>query len=132
MLDTDDGKKVNVGQITLTGGHAPLDGKLPDVVAHYDNTKSAVMDVSVGEDKHGIWVAGALRPDIDELRLRAIRASSVSGDWRPINGHLELVAVCAVNVPGFPIPRARGGGRSDDGTGRCGSGAVGGAGNPRP
>ena len=107
VMDTEDGKRVNVGQITLTGGHAPLDGKLPDVVAHYDNTKSAVMDVSVGEDKHGIWVAGALRPDIDELRLRAIRASSVSGDWRPINGHLELVAVCAVNVPGFPIPRAR-------------------------
>ena len=107
ILDTDDGNKVNVGQITLTGGHAPLDGRLPDVVAHYDNTKSAVMDVSVGEDRHGIWVAGALRPDIDDLRLRAIRASSVSGDWRPINGHLELVAVCAVNVPGFPIPRAR-------------------------
>src|SRR5690606_1868713 len=34
-----------------------------------------------------------------------IRASAVSGDWRPINGRLELVAVCAVNCPGFPIPR---------------------------
>ena len=47
------------------------------------------------------------RPDVDESRLRAIRASSVSGDWRPINGGLELVAISAVNVPGIPIPPAR-------------------------
>jgi hypothetical protein len=65
------------------------------------------MDVAAGEDKHGIWVSGALRPDVTEEQLRSIRASSVSGDWRPINGKLELVAVCAVNAPGFPIPRAR-------------------------
>ena len=44
---------------------------------------------------------------MDDVQLRAIRAASVSGDWRPINGNLELVAVCAVNVPGFPIPRTR-------------------------
>jgi hypothetical protein len=106
-LETAEGKRVNVGQITLSGGHAPLEASVADAVAHYDNTNSAVMDVAVGEDKIGVWVAGALRPDIDEVKLRAIRASSVSGDWRPINGGLELVAVCAVNVPGFPIPRAR-------------------------
>lgn len=106
-LETDTGKMVNVGQITLAGGHAALDASVAEAVAHYDNTKSAVMDVAVGEDRHGIWVAGSLRPDVDEGSLRSIRASSVSGDWRPINGNLELVAVCAVNVPGFPIPRAR-------------------------
>lgn len=106
-LETAEGTRVNVGQITLVGGHAPLEASVPEAVAHYDNTQSAVMDVAVGEDKIGVWVAGSLRPDIDEVRLRAIRASSVSGDWRPINGGLELVAVCAVNVPGFPIPRAR-------------------------
>lgn len=103
----DDGAMINVGQITLAGGHAPLEASVAEAVAHYDNTRSAIMDVAVGEDKHGIWVAGALRPDVNDLQLRAIRASSVSGDWRPINGNLELVAVCAVNVPGFPIPRAR-------------------------
>ncbi len=106
-LETDDDKMVNVGQITLAGGHAALDASVADAVAHYDNTDSAVMDVAVGEDRHGIWVAGALRPGLPEADLRSIRASSVSGDWRPINGNLELVAVCAVNVPGFPIPRAR-------------------------
>ena len=107
LLETLEGDRVNVGQITLTGGHANLNDSVANAVAHYDNTLSAVMDVSVGEDKHGIWVAGALRPDVDDLKLRSIRASSVSGDWRPINGNLELVAVCAVNVPGFPIPRAK-------------------------
>lgn len=106
-LECDDGTHVNVGQITLAGGHASIEASVAETVAHYDNTRSAVMDVAVGEDRHGIWVAGALRPDVDDLQLRAVRASSVSGDWRPINGNLELVAVCSVNVPGFPIPRAR-------------------------
>jgi hypothetical protein len=106
-LETQEGTLVNVGQITLTGGHAPLEASVAEAVAHYDNTQSAFADVAVGEDKHGIWVAGALRPTVDDNSLRAIRASSVSGDWRPINGSLEMVAVCAVNVPGFPIPRAR-------------------------
>jgi hypothetical protein len=107
VLETAEGKMVNVGQITLAGGHASLEASVADVVAHYDNTQSGVMDVAIGEDDHGIWVAGALRPDVDDVKLRTIRASSVSGDWRPINGNLELVAVCAVNVPGFPIPQAR-------------------------
>lgn len=106
-LETAEHTLVNVGQITLTGGHAPLEASVAEAVAHYDNTQSAFADVAVGEDKHGIWVAGALRPTVDDNALRSIRASSVSGDWRPINGSLEMVAVCAVNVPGFPIPRAR-------------------------
>jgi hypothetical protein len=106
-VECDDASMVNVGQITLTGGHAPLEASVAEAVAHYDDTRSAVADVTVGEDDHGIWVSGALRPDVNEIQLRSIRASSVSGDWRPINGNLELVAVCAVNVPGFPIPRAR-------------------------
>jgi hypothetical protein len=107
VLETAEGTMVNVGQITLSGGHAPLEASVSEAVAHYDNTDSAWCDVAIGEDRYGIWAAGALRPTIDDNQLRAIRASSVSGDWRPINGGLELVAVCAVNVPGFPIPRAR-------------------------
>lgn len=107
VVKCDDGKMVNVGQITLTGGHAPINAGVAKAVQHYDDTASAIMDVAAGEDKHGIWVAGALRPDVTDSQLRAIRASAVSGDWRPINGKLELVAVCAVNAPGFPIPRAR-------------------------
>ena len=107
VVETDAGDFVDVGQITLAGGHASLDASVAQAVAHYDDTRSAVMDVAAGEDKYGIWVAGGLRPDVSDEQLRTIRASSVSGDWRPINGRLELVAVCAVNAPGFPIPRAR-------------------------
>jgi hypothetical protein len=107
QLVTASGKKVNVGQITLAGGHAPLQADAAAAVAHYDNTASAVADVNCGDDKWGIWVAGALRPEVTPTQLRTLRASAPSGDWRPINGGLELVACCQVNVPGFPVVRAR-------------------------
>lgn len=106
VLRTDDGTDVAVGQLTLAGGHAPLHASAQAAAKHYDDTNSAVADVSAGEDQFGIWVSGALRPDITPSQVRAFRASAPSGDWRPINGRLELVAVCAVNVPGFPIARA--------------------------
>lgn len=102
-----DGSDVPVGQLTLAGGHAPLSADASKAVEHYDNTGSAVVDMHVGEDVHGIWAAGALRPDVTDVQVRTLRASAPSGDWRPINGVLELVACCQVNVPGFPIMRAR-------------------------
>ena len=100
-----DGSDVPVGQLTLAGGHAPLSADASAAVKHYDDTASSVIDIHVGEDAHGIWAAGAVRPGVKDSQLRAIRASAPSGDWRPINGNLELVAVCQVNVPGFPIAR---------------------------
>lgn len=105
VLRTDAGD-IQVGQLTLAGGHASLQASAEEAIKHYDDTDSAVADVVAGEDQFGIWVAGALRPDVTPRQIRAFRASSPSGDWRPINGRLELVAVCAVNVPGFPIARA--------------------------
>lgn len=106
VVRTDDGTDVPVGQLTLAGGHAPLSASASDAVKHYDDTASAIADVTVGEDRHGIWVAGGLRPEARPEQVRALRASAPSGDWRPINGRLELVAVCQVNVPGFPVTRA--------------------------
>ena len=107
VVRTDEGKDVPVGQLTLAGGHASLEASAQDAVRHYDDTASAVADVHAGEDAFGIWVAGALRPGTSPEQIRALRASAPSGDWRPIKGQLELVAVCQVNVPGFPIARAR-------------------------
>lgn len=104
-LETAEGKDFAVGQLTLAGGHAPLRADAAAAAKHYDDTASAVADVACGEDMHGIWVAGALRPDVTDSQIRTLRASAPSGDWRVINGNLELVAVCQVNVPGFPIPR---------------------------
>ena len=104
---TEDGNDMPVGQLTLAGGHASLEASAHEAVRHYDDTASAVADVHAGEDAYGIWVAGALRPGTTPEQIRSLRASAPSGDWRPIKGALELVAVCQVNVPGFPIARAR-------------------------
>lgn len=106
VVRTDDGTDVTVGQLTLTHGHADTHLSAMAAKNHYDNTKSAVVDVVAGEDQFGIWLAGALRPDVTPEQLRALRASGISGDWRPIDGRLELVAACCVNVAGFPTTRA--------------------------
>jgi hypothetical protein len=106
VVRTAEGTDVPVGQLTLAGGHAPLNADAASAARHYDDTASAVADIHVGEDEYGIWCAGSLRPNLDEMQIRALRASAPSGDWRPINGSLELVAICQVNVPGFPTARA--------------------------
>ena len=106
VLRTDAGDDVAVGQLTLAGGHADLHFSAKEAVKHYDDTASAVADVHAGEDEFGIWVSGAMRPGVTPEQVRVFRASAPSGDWRPIRGQLEMVAVCQVNVPGFPQARA--------------------------
>lgn len=106
---TDDGESISVGKITMGTGHAGARLRTAAATAHYDDTGTAVADVRAGEDQFGIWLAGALRPDVTDEQVRALRASPISGDWRKENGNLELVAALAVNVPGFPvIPRPAG------------------------
>jgi hypothetical protein len=101
---TDEGR-IRVGQITMNTGHAALDRGAVDAAAHYDHTGAAAADVCVGEDAHGIWLAGKVRGHLSDADRHALGAASISGDWRGIGGNLELVAALAVNVPGFPIPR---------------------------
>jgi len=103
----DDGKRFPVGQITMNGNHAPHNLGAQATSAHYDNTALAAADVIAGEDDFGIWVSGSIRPDLHPNQIRGLMASDVSGDWRRIGGNLELVAVLAVNVPGFPKIRVR-------------------------
>lgn len=106
MIRTNSGKDVKVGQLTLAGGHADLGKDAVAAAKHYDDTASAVADVHAGEDRFGIWVAGALRPGVTPEQVRTFRASAPSGDWRFIPGvGLEMIAVCQVNVPGFPVPQ---------------------------
>jgi 2'-5' RNA ligase len=103
-----DGSRVAVGQITVGTGHAPLHYGASPAAEHYDNTGAAVADVAVGNDQHGIWVAGSIRPGADPLRVYELQAAGqVSGDWRRIGGQLRLVGLLAVNVPGFPVPKMR-------------------------
>ena len=62
--------------------------------------------MAIGEDAHGIWLAGAVRPTATDEQVHQLRASAVSGDWRPVGSRLELVAALCVNRPGFPITKA--------------------------
>ncbi|UVF61641.1 hypothetical protein SEA_APUNK_20 [Gordonia phage APunk] len=99
-----------VGYLTLGTGHAG-EGDAMSAAAHYDNTGSQVAQVRVGEDDHGIWLAGRVLPTTDDMQRQTLRRSSLSGDWRKIRDpqtgrkSMELVAALSVNVPGFPIPR---------------------------
>lgn len=102
------GERMAVGQITVGTGHAPLNMGATPAAEHYDNTGTAVADVAVGNDAHGIWVAGSVRPGVDPLKVYELQAAGqVSGDWRRIGGQLRLVGLLAVNVPGFPVPKMR-------------------------
>lgn len=100
---TADGSMVRVGKITMGTGHADVKWGYVPASDHYDNTGTAVAVVASGEDRYGIWVAGSVVPEATEVQVQELRRSPLSGDWRRINGNLELVAALAVNVPGFPI-----------------------------
>ena len=50
-------------------------------------------------------MAGWLLPGASEEALDVFRSSPVSGDWRRVGGALELIGVCSVNTPGFPVRR---------------------------
>ena len=103
----DDGERISCGTITLDTNHAGIRLDATSATAHYDHTGTAVADVVAVDGELGIWVCGALRPDVDAAEARKLRGASVSGDWRGIDGARELIALLAVNVPGFPIPRPK-------------------------
>jgi hypothetical protein len=107
VVDGDESRDISCGKLTLDTGHASLTSDASETASHYDNTGTAVANVCAGEDAYGIWFSGAVAPGVDDLKRHRLKASAVSGDWRPVNGHLELVAALMVNTPGFPIPRAR-------------------------
>lgn len=103
-----DGQRVSVGRIVVddTGGHAPLGATMQAAQKHYDKPAKVGAFVRASEGKHGIWLSGAVRADAPAALIRDLMANPPSGDWREINGNLELIAACSVPVPGFPVPRA--------------------------
>lgn len=105
-VTTDDGTELAVGKITLGGGHASPEYGIRPALLHYDDAGCAVAAINVGEDGHGIWVAGALLPGVVDQDVARLRLSPLSGDWRRVDGNLELIAALAVNTPGFPVLRA--------------------------
>lgn len=98
---------VDVGLITMGTGHAALGLDRKAAASHYDDTGTMAAVVRAGEDSRGIWLAGAVLPDVTaEQRLR-LSLSRFSGDWRQEGPGLELVAALAVNTEGFPVPERR-------------------------
>jgi len=104
-LSTEEGEEVSVGHLTFNTGHADVYDNAFNASSHYDHTGAVAADVTAGEDRHGIWVAGAMRPHLTEEEVRIFKAAPISGDWRRIGARLELVAALSVNTPGFHVPR---------------------------
>ncbi|HEX6518267.1 MAG TPA: hypothetical protein VF049_22090 [Nocardioidaceae bacterium] len=104
---TQDGATLPVGTLVAGPRHADAQLAFRAAQEHYDDPSAAVARVVAGEDEHGIWVAGWLLPGATAEALDTFRSSPVSGDWRRVGGALELIGVCSVNTPGFPVPRAR-------------------------
>lgn len=96
---------VAVGHIVYGGGHAPQHLNWQQTARFYDDVALAVARVAVGEDTHGVWFSGIIHPNADDDTVDDLLAHPLSGDWREWNASLELLAACAVNTPGFVVPR---------------------------
>lgn len=100
-----EGERRAVGALTIGCEHAPDDMLAWQARDHYANAGSGWANVHASSGEYGPWVAGALRPNVTDDQLAVLRALALSGDWRRIGGHLELIGALSVNVPGFPIAR---------------------------
>lgn len=98
---------MQVGKITFHSGHASLDSNYAEAIRHYDDTSTVAAYVRAGEDEIGPWLAGAARRGLSEEQLEEINGACPSGDWRWVDGGLDLSHVLLVNVPGYPVPSAR-------------------------
>lgn len=130
-----DGTLAPTGPLVIGADHAAL--HLPWLAAkdHYANAGLAAADVVCGEDAHGIWIAGRIRPGVSQEHVYALRASAPSVDCRSIAGRLRLICTLAVNMPGFPALAAHidgaqvmalvaSGGPTEPGACSCGSASV--------
>lgn len=109
---TDDGQRIRTGVLTWMMEHPDDELSLHETIAAYNRAAAdsglGWADAIAGEDSHGPWVSGALRPGLTDVQIRVIRALSLSGDWRYSQrvGRYEMLGVLAVNYPGFPITAA--------------------------
>lgn len=107
----DDGRggftRVATGPITMDCGHAAASPRVVGAARreHYDNSCSIVATVRVGENSRGVWISGAVLPDVTPDQVRRMMACQLSGDWGPHRekpGKRELAGALLVPVPGFP------------------------------
>lgn len=103
----EDGSEVAIGRFTIGTGHAPLHLGAAAARKHYDHSGTCVGYGRAHDGVFGIWVCGTLKSDATPEQVRDFRACPPSGDWRMHDGALELQAALAVNVAGYPVPRAQ-------------------------
>lgn len=105
---TAEGDAIPIGKLMIgEGGHASPSGSRNAARAHYDQTGRVGAYVRATDGQHGIWVCGALNTGLTDEQMRDLRANPPSGDWRAVDGNLELIAALAVPVPGYPVPRSQ-------------------------
>lgn len=112
-IETAEGELYPCGKLMFCmdgNGHASTEEGMTaaDVQQYYDDATKVGAFVRAGADRFGTWLAGALRPGLNDLEIQHLRTHPPSGDWRPVKGGpSELVAAFSVPIPGFPIARGR-------------------------
>jgi len=112
----EDGSLLKTANLGGDFGHAPVGaGSIEATQDFYENTQTQLARIRYGEDKYGVWFAGACWPTVSEFDIAKLRASARSGhwaavgDWRDLSSGragYELVGACLVNVPGLKYARA--------------------------
>lgn len=104
---TASGKMLDIGTITVGGGHADRRLGLVAALEHYDDAGTGVATVRVHEDGIGIGIFGSIVANATPEQVAALRRAPLSGDWRKSRrgGKWNLIAAHAVVTPGYAIPK---------------------------
>lgn len=94
-----------VGSMTVgRKGHADRGLAARATADFYDRTGNIGAYVRLTAGAFGIWASGHLNLDATADVLKGMHGPA-SGDWRDINGNLELIAALRIPNPGFPVPK---------------------------
>lgn len=98
---TAEGDIVDTGPLVWDTTHASENYSGRRAVAHYEHTGTAFADVVTGFADGGVWFSGAMRPKCTVGDFQVARQSPLSVDMRNFGRGLDLIALLAVNSPGF-------------------------------
>lgn len=104
-----EGYDIAVGCMVINTDHAPTDPWTTAAMAadHYANTGFLAAYGRAGKDQWGDWFAGVLAPGLTPEQFVTTKAMSLSGDWREIDGEVQLICALGCNIEALhtPIPR---------------------------
>ncbi len=97
---------LRVARMSIGSGHAAMSLSPRATADFYDKESNCAGFADVIDGELGIWIRGHCNMNAPDSILDRFASSAISGDWRKLRNHLELVGVLSVNIPGFPIPEA--------------------------